>query len=406
MDSPKAGLRAFGERVQEALVAETRPAEQLRSARVRLIEQVTDGRHSARPGLFALRFVWLARASARFDQPLHYAALAALAGLAIALVVLLQEPSPRPISFVAGKGGRGIGDLLEAGERERLGVEFSEGSLMLLHEGARARVLETEVTGARVLLEGGAADVSIVHGKGRATRWRFEVGPFQVLVKGTRFELSWQPLTQALTLTMQEGSVELSGPCLSAPRLVERGASLRLSCAKPAPAEPTPTAGAAVAATPPPDSVLPEPASARVAAPEPRKPAPRSFAGSCETADKTELVALANRERLAGSVARARTALLALRRRFPGSSESGTAAFMLGRMAFDQQANYPEAARWFASYLSEQPNGPLMGDAAGRLLEAHEREGNRTAARRAAEAYLGRFPDGPYARRAKRILTE
>ena len=146
---------------------------------------------------------------------------------------------------------------------------------------------------------------------------------------------------------------------------------------------------------------LPAPPRARNA-----KAAPHGFEASCETAGKAELVAIANRERLAGHVARARTALLALRKRFPGSSEAGTAAFTLGRMAFDQQGDYAGAARWFAAYLAEQPNGPLMGDASGRLLEAHERQGDRAAARRDAEKYLQRFPDGPYAKRAKRIFAE
>ena len=41
MDSPKAGLAAFGEQVQAALEAETQPSEQIRLARSRLLERVT-----------------------------------------------------------------------------------------------------------------------------------------------------------------------------------------------------------------------------------------------------------------------------------------------------------------------------------------------------------------------------
>jgi TolA-binding protein len=247
------------------------------------------------------------------------------------------------------------------------------------------------------------ADVSIAHRRGHATHWRFEAGPFQVLVTGTRFELGWHPAAQALSLTMKSGRVEVSGGCLPAPRVVERGASLQLSCAS-APA--TAEASARGTATPSHAAMPGQPS------PPARKPlheakaGPPSFEASCETAAKAELVAIANRERLAGHVPRARTALLALRKRFPGSSEAGTAAFTLGRMAFDQQADYGQAAHWFAAYLSEQPNGPLMGDASGRLLEAHERQGDRPAARRDAESYLKRFPDGPYAKRARRIFTE
>jgi TolA-binding protein len=321
----------------------------------------------------------------------------------LAIAAVVTQAWPRPISFVTDAGERGAGDVLAAGERTPLRVDFSEGSLMLLRAGSSARVLETQAAGARVLLEGGVADVAIVHRQGRATRWRFEAGPFEVLVKGTRFELGWQPAAQSLSLTMKTGSVEVSGPCLAAPRRVERGGSLQLSCEKSSPTK-TAHAEAALAAAAPVEATVPPLEAPSTTAG--LKAAPRSFEASCQTAEKAELVAWANRERLAGSLARARTALLALRRRFPASSEAGTAAFTLGRMAFDQRADYAAAAHWFATYLAEQPNGPLMGDAAGRLLEAYERHGELAAARRAAQAYLSRFPDGPYASRARRILAE
>jgi TolA-binding protein len=314
---------------------------------------------------------------------------------------------PRPITFVTdARDVSEVGDVLQARQERPLRVSFSEGSVMSLRAGARARVLGSQSSGARVLLEGGVADVSIAHPVGRTVRWRFEAGPFVVLVKGTRFQLAWQPTIQALSLTMREGAVELSGACLPAPRLVERGATLQVSCAKP---PPSPPLAAAARATADDDSTLAAKQGGRGAS-EPRasvqKKAPPSFEATCAAASKADLLALANRERLAGRVARARTALLALRQRFPGSLEAGTAAFMLGRMAFDQRADYAEAARYFTSYLAEQPDGPLMGDAAGRLLEAHERQGQKDAARRDAEAYLSRFPDGPYANRARRILAE
>jgi TolA-binding protein len=388
MEPPKAGLTSLGERIAAALEAETQPEQQLRVARAQLLERVTGAQRRTPRGHTAR---------------LRYAAIAALALLAVAGAAV--RSFYRPISFVTNTGKLGVGDVLEAVRGEPMRVEFSEGSKLLLHQGARARVLDTQPAGARVLLESGVTDVSIVHRAGRATHWRFEAGPFQVLVTGTRFELGWQPAAQSLSLTMKSGAVEVSGACLPAPRVVERGASLHVSCASAAPVPEAATSPVrdAPAAQPAPASAptLPTHAPVRDA-----KAAPHDFEASCETAAKGELVAIANRERLAGHVARARTALLALRKRFPGSSEAGTAAFTLGRMAFDQQAEYGEAARWFAAYLAEQPNGPLMGDAAGRLLEAHEKQGDRAAARRDAANYLQRFPDGPYAKQARRIFAE
>ena len=83
-----------------------------------------------------------------------------------------------------------------------------------------------------------------------------------------------------------------------------------------------------------------------------------------------------------------------------------TGAFSLGRLAFEKRAAYAEAAGWFATYLNEQPHGPLMGDAIGRLMEARDRAGDRQTAQRDAEQYLQRFPIGAYAGTARVILAE
>jgi len=126
----------------------------------------------------------------------------------------------------------------------------------------------------------------------------------------------------------------------------------------------------------------------------------------CRTANAVELLSLADAARLSGETSRAVEALLILRQRFPGSTSAATGAFSLGRLAFEKRGAYTEAARWFATYLDEQPRGPLMGDAVGRLMEARDRAGDHTAARRDAERYLERFPAGPYAGTARTILAD
>ena len=411
MDSSETRLTSFGECVQQALEAETQPQVQLRAGRTRLLERVTSGASRARPrtGVRVIRIV----------------ALPALAAAAVAVNLLWL----RPISFVVGDSVRDLGDALQASRERALRVDFSEGSRMLLHKGSRARVVATQAAGARVLLESGRADVAIVHRLGRGTRWRFDVGPFQVHVKGTQFALDWQPDDQALSLTMRSGRVEVTGPCLTAPQSAVRGQVLHFTCAKKrlrrtanarvgiAALGPLSTPAAAdssseVSALAGPDSG--SEVSAFAAADSGSGPAPSSsgrampssFEALCESASLPQLVARSNRERLLGHLARARTALLVLRRRFVGSPEAGTAAFTLGRMAFERRGDYREAARWFEVYLAEQPAGPLMGDAAGRLLEARERQGDRERTRRQAQSYLKRFPDGPYAPRARRILAK
>jgi TolA-binding protein len=390
LDAPRPGLKAFGEQVQAVLEAETRPSEQLRLARADLLERVIGSPRPQARALLARRWY------------LGFAGAAAVFALALALAMF--RGAGAPVSFATRSGESTVGDVLQASEDATMPVTFSEGSRMVLHRRARVRVLDTQPLGARVLLEGGAVDVAVVHRE--QTHWLFEAGPFRVLVRGTEFELGWQPEQQLFSLHMKSGRVEVSGACLQQPRTVDGGGSVQLSCAQPselphaASARPTAVEPAAATSAES-DAARTQARPARVAS-----SAPPSFEQSCETASQAELVSWANRERLAGHVARARTALLALRSRFAGSSEAGTAAFTLGKMAFEQQADYAQAASWFAAYMHEQPNGPLLGDAAGRLIEAHDARGDRAAARRAAQAYLRRFPDGPYASKARRILGE
>jgi outer membrane protein assembly factor BamD (BamD/ComL family) len=125
----------------------------------------------------------------------------------------------------------------------------------------------------------------------------------------------------------------------------------------------------------------------------------------CRAATAKELLALSDAGRFFGPSKRAVAALTALRRRFPGSMEAGTAAFTLGRIVFEKEQAYARAANWFETYLREQPTGPLMGDAFGRLMEARLRAGDGAGARASAEQYLRRFPEGPYASEARGILS-
>ena len=303
-----------------------------------------------------------------------------------------------------------------------MGVRFSEGSSIVVEDGARLRVLSTEPGGARVLLEKGPIDVAIVHQRHRATRWRFEAGPMAVQVTGTKFRVAWNATQQLFTLNMEEGSVVVSGPCLEGTRTLGAGEQLRISCLPQTetsrmPVAPTPVdAPAPVPAGPAPRAVRSEPregaldwrtllASGRYA--DALRAVERLGIGNvCASANQADLLALADAARLSGRTGHAIVALAVLRERFPNTSSASTAAFALGRIAFERRANYFDAAHWFATYLEEDPSGPLMGDAAGRLIEARYRAGDRSGARRDAERYLRRFPRGPYAKTASEILAE
>jgi outer membrane protein assembly factor BamD (BamD/ComL family) len=77
------------------------------------------------------------------------------------------------------------------------------------------------------------------------------------------------------------------------------------------------------------------------------------------------------------------------------------AAFLLGRASHGATA-----ARWFETYLEEQPGGNLAREALGRLIEAYQASGSKEAAVRTARQYLKRYPTGPHAELARRAVGE
>jgi len=178
--------------------------------------------------------------------------------------------------------------------------------------------------------------------------------------------------------------------------------------------EPTPSPGPASA----PD---PEPASA-VSPRPPALPAWRRLAASgehaaalaaveraglaavLERADAESLEQLAHSARLANAAEPARRALQALRRRFPRDARARMAAFLLGRVALEQEKDPDAAASWFSVYLQEQPSGPLIEEARGRILELRRHQGDPAAVQAAARAYIEHHPEGSRARLARALL--
>ena len=410
MERPETKLTEFGAAVRQALSSECHESAEIRMARVGFLQQV-----AARNATATRRFAqsWRLR-----PWP---SLLLAGAGATAAILIGLWTWSRLPISFEVGASAVAghPGDLISAPKSEPTPLRFSEGSSLVLHEEGRLRVLATEPKGARVLVEEGTVDVSIVPARAGKKRWSFEAGPFSVLVTGTRFKLSYQSSDQSLGLAMREGQVIVSGACLERPTPVSAGGQLDLSCGVAPPAA-TKTAALSVLPPAPPASPTLAPAPARPARDAAwrdllaagrlqealRAAEQAGFGRVCQTASSKELLALADGARLFGSTARAVSALRVLRQRFPGSTEAPTAAFTLGRIAFEQKHAYAEAATWFATYLREQPSGPLMGDSFGRLMEARLRAGDQAGARADAEQYLRRFPEGPYASEARGILSK
>jgi hypothetical protein len=410
MEFRESDLEKLGRTLQETLESQGSEPEDLRQARASFLLEfaLKNTKKPARPK-------GRARTWGRY-------ALAASLGAAAAAGVWLW---PRTVSFQVGEARPGrLGDVIEALDGRPTPLEFSEGSRLFLHEGGRMRVLSLAPEAARVLVEDGVLDVSVVPNKARKTRWDFEAGPYRVKVTGTKFRMAFDSRNQSFNLFTQEGQVIVSGGCQQLSQKVSAGESIDWTC-PPRKPEPLPL-GLEEEASPessPGEQPRAEAQDLTRAMPGAQQAwrgllaagrlsdglasAKRyGFPRACRLATSKELLTLADAARLFGSTADAVAPLRVLRQRFAGTPDAATAAFRLGLIAFERERDYHEASQWFETYLRDQPSGPLMGDSFGRLMQARWRAGDKQRARSDAQQYLRRFPEGPYASEARGILSQ
>ena len=127
-----------------------------------------------------------------------------------------------------------------------------------------------------------------------------------------------------------------------------------------------------------------------------------------DTASVDELNALADAARYVRRNDVARRTLLAALDRFPHSGTARDAAFFLGGLAEEESgvAARKAALEWYQRYMAESPGGTYAAQALGRqMILVHQLRG-AAAARPIAAAYLQRFPSGPYAAPAKKLLQD
>jgi len=391
---------------------------------------------------------------ARPSRAALWGALAAAAATTLAVGLWRSEraalefeigPSEGEIAGPRRDPSRGtVGEWIAAPSHAPLPLRFSDGSVVRLGSGARARVAEVTPQGARVVLEQGTATARVVHRS--ETRWEIKAGPFEVRVVGTTFEVRWDPARDLFTLSLEQGRVAVRGCALSHERVVTTGETFRATCREgrvvpdaPPPLQvgsmasasargesatdpgPTATGSSAIEA----DDGVSTSAAPRLRASAWSGP-PNSqwqdladhgryeeaidsaeavgLPALCDRADVATLMKLGDAARFAARPTSAALVLRRLRERFPGDDRASVAAFHLGTMAFDRSA-YGEAFGWFEAYLKERPAGPLAREASGRIVEALEDSGDHVRARDAAKHYLDHFPSGPHAEFARSAMS-
>jgi len=401
------------------------------------VEQPTEA--NLQEGLHALH-VRIARGRVQRRRLVRWSAIGAvvLSVLVLVQVAVLSRtrwsvPEPQALTYRIEGGSVLEGGYLRESGHGGIKLTFNEGSELVLASGTRGRLRTVDEQGARVAIENGTAHFQVTHDGDR--RWLVEVGPFLVTVKGTVFTVSWDPQRERFELTLQRGLVEVSGP-VSAGRLELRsGQRLVVDLTKaetwitengldqavaPSSAVPAPSAAGSVMAgeTPAGTSASAGPASSSGSKPRPaRRWADELASGNWDRiledveragvdatlnqASSDELFALADAARYRRRPDLARAALLAQRRRFPGSVRT---LFLLGRVEEARGSGMPQAIAWYDEYLARAPSGAYAAEALGRKMTITSEAGGPAKARPIAEEYLRRFPKGTYAGSARAIL--
>ena len=344
-------------------------------------------------------------------------------------------PTSGPVAVDRIEGGALLeGGYLSESGHAGIGVFFNEGSSFVLAPGTRGRLREVFKDGARFSIEDGAASFQITPNAAR--RWSVEAGPFLVTVKGTVFKVDWDPVSERFELILRRGRVVVSGPVAGGGVPLRAGQHLVVVLPR---AETLITEEADdEAAGPLPPSDAPAPA----ATPNAKHPAARTnLAGlpatvvsrgtagrrwgellaagrwdriladvdrqgidaTLASAPSEDLLALADAARYRRRVDLARAALLAQRRRFPGSARALDALFLLGRVEELSPDGSARAIAFYDDYLARAPRGGYAAEALGRKMILSSDLGGPSKARPIADEYLRRFPGGSYAGSARAL---
>jgi TolA-binding protein len=391
----------------------------------RLESALSDGKYPSVPIMAAAPRWWLR----------GFAVAAAALLLGFATHRWLAARSDASLHYVIEGAAVGPGETIRTVATASARMLFSDDSRIRIAPATKVSVLALDAHGSRIALADGALDVEVRHRQG--TSWRFEAGPFSVKVVGTSFHLAYEAERGRLALQILTGRVEARGPSDDRVFTLRAGESLELFAGvAPASSPTTPVPPSAKPVPPEVTSPLPEAATPRVApAPSSRHHATHAaraevslasggwarliaqgdFAAVVKDAEQrgldatlasaaaADLTSLADAARYIRRNDVARQALLGLRARFPGTARASDAAFFLGRLAELSPSSTSAAVAWYETYLGEFGRGPYAGEALGReiALLAHT---DRVRARKAAEAYLERFPHGSQTELARSLL--
>jgi hypothetical protein len=308
-------------------------------------------------------------------------------------------------------------------------LSFSDGTRIEMAPKARGRILSLGAHGGRIAIEEGRAHVEVAHHQG--AEWLFQAGPFAITVHGTAFSVGWSAADEHFDLRMETGVVSVKGPVSGGEMVLRAGETLSIGLHERPPTSADPPSPERLDPIQP---TLLQPAlrpnrsggsdpGRRLLRAQGQAPWPAQLAEGrasevveearqlgiaqvLATRSSEDLSALADAARFERQSALAREALLAQRKRFPGSPRAVEASFLLGRLEDESTAGPERALGWYDRYLAEAPRGAYVSETLGRKMMVLERAHRRSDAASIAAAYLRRFPGGTYAAAAEALARQ
>jgi hypothetical protein len=213
------GFERLGNHVAEAMQSGTPSRERLLAQRARLVRAASS---PVRPrfGFLGLQGA-LALSEPRQTRWRSSAVFAFGAVVAVLCAVVFSSTGLLDGSQFADRIGLGDEGALTVEHRgQTLGAEawvtastepaalvFSDDSEIVLRTGAKARLVELDDRGLRMILESGHLDARVTPGGGY--RWVVQAGPYQVHVLGTVFSVGWSPEEHELQVVVSRGKVRV-----------------------------------------------------------------------------------------------------------------------------------------------------------------------------------------------------
>jgi len=150
----------------------------------------------------------LTRRPRRKLRPAWKWAPALAAGVAVLVFVAMRTTQP-PLGYQLSGTYAARDDGFETPGDGTATARFSDGTSVAVGTHSAARVRARTRAGATIRLERGRASFAVVHRPG--ARWNVEVGPFDIAVTGTEFDVHWADDRESFEVVMKSGTVVVSG---------------------------------------------------------------------------------------------------------------------------------------------------------------------------------------------------